>query len=296
MVSIAVVGGGFGGVGAVSMLAQAGYRDVTVFERAPRVGGVWHHNTHPGAACDVPSHLYEFSFAPNPRWSHRYAPQAEIQAYLEDVARRYGVLDRIKTGVDVQQAAWDEERAKWRLQTSAGEHEADVLLTACGQLSVPKVPPIAGLESFAGPRFHTADWRHDVPLRGRRVAVIGTGCSAIQVVPAIQPVVEQLDVYQRSPGWTFPRMDFAYSERAKRVFERFPALQRLDRNANFAFHELGAAAMTDRPWLLKAFRAIGRHQIKQAIEDPELRRKVTPADEIGCKRVMLTDDWYPALA
>jgi cation diffusion facilitator CzcD-associated flavoprotein CzcO len=295
MVSIAVVGGGFAGVGAVSMLSRAGYRDVTVFERSPRVGGVWNDNTYPGAACDVPSHLYEFSFAPNPRWSRRYAPQTEIQAYLEDVARSHGVLDQIKTGVEVERASWDEERAKWSLQTSAGPHEADVLLTACGQLSVPKIAAIPGLDGFSGPSFHTARWRDDVPLQGRRVAVIGTGCSAIQVVPAIQPDVAQLDVYQRSPGWTFPRMDFAYRERTKRALERYPILQRLDRQANFAFQELGAMAMTNRPWLLSAFRAIGRWQIKQAIKDPELRAKVTPQDEIGCKRVMLTDDWYPAL-
>ena len=208
--SIAVVGGGFGGVGAAVMLRRAGYQDVTVFERGERIGGVWHHNTYPGAACDVPSHLYEFSFDPNPRWSRRYAPQAEIQAYLEDVARRHGVLDRIRTSTEVKSARWDGERNRWVLQTTAGEHEADVLLTACGQLSVPTVPPIPGLDSFEGPAFHTAQWRHDVDLTGKRVAVVGTGCSAIQVVPAIQPIAERVDVYQRSPGWTFPKMDFAY--------------------------------------------------------------------------------------
>ena len=277
------------------MLRRAGYEDVTVFERAPRVGGVWHHNTYPGAACDVPSHMYEFSFAPNPRWPERYAPQEEIQEYLEDVARRYGVSDRIRTGVAVTRASWNEDRAKWTLETSAGAHEADVLLTACGQLSVPKIPPLPGLQAFSGPAFHTAAWRHDVPLEGKRVGLIGTGCSAIQVVPAIQPIVANLDVYQRSPGWTFPRMNFAYSERTKRMLERYPALQRLDRKANFAFHELGAMAMTNRPWLLPALRAVGRWQINKVVKDAKLRAKVTPKDEIGCKRVMLTDDWYPAL-
>jgi cation diffusion facilitator CzcD-associated flavoprotein CzcO len=293
--SIAVVGAGFGGVGAITLLRRAGYDDVTVFERGERVGGVWHHNTYPGAACDVPSHLYEFSFAPNPRWSRRFAPQAEIQAYLEDVARRHGVLDRIRTSTEVQEARWDGERGRWVLQTSAGPHEADVLLTACGQLSVPTVPPLPGLDSFEGPAFHTARWRHDVDLAGRRVAVVGTGCSAIQVVPAIQPIVEHVDVYQRSPGWTIPKMDFAYSERAQRLFERFPVLQRLDRAAIFAFMELGAAAMTGRGWLMPPFRAVARRQITKAIADPELRDKVTPSDEVGCKRVMLTDEWYPTL-
>jgi cation diffusion facilitator CzcD-associated flavoprotein CzcO len=292
---VAVVGGGFGGIGAAVMLRRAGYHAVTVFERGERVGGVWHHNTYPGAACDVPSHLYEFSFAPNPRWSRRYAPRAEIQAYLEEVAQRHGVLERVRTGTEVQRANWDEERDRWLLETSAGSHEADVLLTACGQLSVPKVPPLRGLDSFEGPAFHTAEWRHDVELAGKRVAVLGTGCSAIQVVPSIQPVVEKVDVYQRSPGWTFPKMDFEYSERAKRLFERYPLLQRLDRAAVFGFMELGAMAMTRRRWLLTPFRAICRRQIDQAIADPELRRKVTPSDEVGCKRLMLTDDWYPTL-
>jgi cation diffusion facilitator CzcD-associated flavoprotein CzcO len=291
--SIAVVGGGFGGIGAAAILRRSGYHDVTVFERGERVGGVWHHNTYPGAACDVPSHLYEFSFAPNPRWSRRYSPQAEIQAYLEDVARDHGILDRIRTSTEVQSARWDGGR--WVLETSAGSHEADVLLTACGQLSVPSVPPVPGLDGFEGPRFHTAEWRHDVDLAGRRVAVVGTGCSAIQVVPAIQPIVEHVDVYQRSPGWTIPKMDFAYGERAQRLFERFPAVQRLDRAALFAFFEVGTAALTSKAWLRPGFRAVARWQINKAIDDPELRAKVTPSDEVGCKRIMLTDDWYPTL-
>jgi cation diffusion facilitator CzcD-associated flavoprotein CzcO len=293
--SIAVVGGGFGGVGAAVMLRRAGYEDVTIFEKGERVGGVWSHNTYPGAACDVPSHLYELSFAPN-RWSRRYAPQAEIQAYVEGVARRFGVLGKVRTRTEVKSAAWDEGRGMWQLETSAGPHEAELLIAACGQLSVPKTPPIPGLESFDGPAFHTAEWRHDVDLTGKRVAVIGTGCSAIQVVPAIQPLVERLDVYQRSPGWTLPKMDYAYSERAHRFFKRFPALHRLDRNAIFASHELAAMALTRHRWLLPVFRAIGRRQVKKAIEDPELRRRLIPADEFGCKRVMLTDEWYPALA
>ncbi len=277
------------------MLKRAGYDDVTVFERSDRIGGVWHHNTYPGAACDIPSHLYEFSFAPNPRWSRRYAPQAEIQAYLEDTARSYGVLDRIRTSTEVRNAAWDEQRRVWRIETSAGPHEAEVLLTACGQLSVPTVPPLPGLDSFSGPAFHTARWRHDVELAGKRVAVIGTGCSAIQVVPAIQPEVAQVDVYQRSPGWTFPKMDYPYSERTQRLFERFPVLQRLDRQSIYLFQELAATGMTKHRWLLKLFKRISQRRIDKAIADPELRRKVTPTDEIGCKRIMLTDEWYPTL-
>jgi cation diffusion facilitator CzcD-associated flavoprotein CzcO len=294
MTSVAVVGGGFGGVAAAVMLQRAGYADVTVFERAERLGGVWHHSTYPGAACDIPSHLYEFSFAPNPRWSRRYAPQAEIQAYVEDVARRYGVLERVQLGTEVLEARW--EGGRWVLETSAGRFKADVLITACGQLSTPSVPPLPGLDDFAGPAFHTARWRHDVSLAGKRVAVVGTGCSAIQVVPAIQPTAARVDVYQRSPGWTLPKMDFEYSERSRRAFERFPLLQRLDRAANAAFHDFGAVAMTRHQWILRGFRALGRLQIRRAIKDPELRRKLTPSDAVGCKRIALTDDWYPALA
>jgi cation diffusion facilitator CzcD-associated flavoprotein CzcO len=293
--SIAIVGGGFGGIAAAAMLRRAGHRDVTVFERGERVGGVWHHNTYPGAACDVPSHLYELSFAPNPRWSRRYAPQAEIQAYIERVARDEGVLDRVRTATEVQAARWDDERAVWEIETSAGPHEADVLITACGQLSVPAIPPLEGLDGFAGPAFHTARWRHDVDLAGKRVAVVGTGASAIQVVPAIQPEAAQVDVYQRSPGWTLPKMDYAYPAWAHTLFERLPPLRRLDRASVFAFHELAAAAMTRQRWLRPLMQAVGRRQIDRQIQDPELRRKVTPADEFGCKRVMLTDDWYPTL-
>jgi len=282
-------------VGAAVLLVRAGYGDVTIFERGERVGGVWAHNTYPGAACDVPSHLYEFSFEPNPRWSCRYAPQAEIQEYLEAVAGRHGVLERARTGTEVTRAQWEEERGKWQLQTSAGPFEADIMITACGQLSIPKKPQINGLDSFAGPVFHTAEWNHDVDLSGKRVAVIGTGCSAIQTVPAIQPIAGQIDVYQRSPGWTIPKMDFEYSERAKRLFERFPAVQRLDRLATFAFMDIGAAAMTSQRWLMAPFRAAGRRQIRNAINDSDLRAKVTPSDEIGCKRIMLTDEWYPTL-
>src|SRR5690349_13200017 len=225
MPSVAIVGGGFGGVGAAALLRRAGYTDVTLFERGERLGGVWHHNTYPGAACDIPSHLYEFSFAPNPHWSRRYAPQAEIQAYVEDVARRSGVEARTET--EVTAARWD--GARWQLETSGGPFAADVLVTACGQLSQPSIPPLAGLNDFEGPAFHTAQWRHDVPLAGKRVAVIGSGCSAVQVVPAIADEVASLAVYQRSPAWTIPKLDFAYPPRMQALFERFPALQRLDR-------------------------------------------------------------------
>ena len=293
--SVAIVGGGFGGIGAAVMLGREGYEDVTVFERGDRIGGVWNFNTYPGIACDVPSHLYEFSFAPNPRWSRRYAQGAEIQAYMEDVAREHAVLDRVRLGTEVTRATFDEARGRWLLETTAGPHEADLLVTACGQLSVPSIPAIPGLGEFPGPVFHTARWRHEVDLAGKRVALMGTGCSSIQVGPKIQPEVAQLDVYQRSPGWTIPKMDFEYVPRMRRLFERVPLLQRLDRQLTFAFMEAATAGLTSRRWMTRPFAAMARRQIRSQIDDPELRRKVTPRDEIGCKRIMLTDDWYPTL-
>jgi cation diffusion facilitator CzcD-associated flavoprotein CzcO len=293
--SIAVVGGGFGGVGAATMLKREGYEDVTVFEKRERIGGVWEANTYPGAACDIPSHLYEFSFAPN-AWSRRYSPGPEIRAYVEGVARRFGVLDKIRTATAVKSARWDEARGRWHLDTSAGPHEAEVLVTACGQLSVPKLPPVPGLDEFEGPAFHTAEWRHDVELAGKRVAVVGSGCSAIQVVPAIQPEVARLDVYQRSPGWTMSKGDREYGELERAIYRRLPALRRLDRASVFLFHELVAMAFTRHRWLLPLLRLLGKRQINSAISDPELRRKVTPSCEFGCKRIMLTDEWYPALS
>src|SRR5439155_18651088 len=169
--------------------------------------------------------------------------------------------------------------------------EADVLVTACGILRTPKLPAVPGLDRFGGTAFHTARWRHDVDLSGKRVAVIGTGCTAIQVVPEIQLLVEHLDVYQRSPGWTLPKGDFAYSPRAQQVFERLPILQKLDRLAVFALMEIGVAGMTRHRWILAPLRTVGRWQIRHYIHDPELRRRLTPKDELGCKRVMLTDDW-----
>jgi cation diffusion facilitator CzcD-associated flavoprotein CzcO len=292
---VAIVGGGFGGIGAAVMLRREGYEDLTVFERGERIGGVWHFNTYPGLACDVPSHLYEFSFAPNPGWSRRYAPGAEIQAYMEDVAHRHGVLDRVRLQTEVERATFDEARGRWTLLTSAGAHEADILIAACGQLSVPSVPSIPGLDDFQGPAFHTARWRHDVALEGKRVAVVGTGCSSIQTAPAIQPKVAQLDVYQRSPGWTIPKMDYEYGPLARRAFERAPGLQRLDRALTFGFMELATAGMTGHRWIVRPFQALARRQINQQIDDPALRDKVTPRDEIGCKRLMLTDDWYRTL-
>ena len=238
--SIAVVGGGFGGVGAAVMLRRAGYDDVTVFERGERVGGVWHHNTYPGRRVRRPVAPLRVLVRAEP------ALVAPLRAAGRDpglprgrrAAPRGARSDPHRHRGDSARAGTPSAR-KWVLETSAGPHEADVLLTACGQLSVPTVPPIPGLDSFDGPAFHTAEWRHDVDLAGKRVAVVGTGCSAIQVVPAIQPIVEHVDVYQRSPGWTIPKMDFAYKERTQRLFERFPVAPAAGPRRDLRLHGAG---------------------------------------------------------
>lgn len=292
---VVIVGAGLAGIGAAIMLARAGYIHITLLERSDRIGGVWNHNTYPGASADVPAHLYEFSFSLNPRWARRYASQREIQAYIEDVAKTHGVLELVRLGIEVTGARWSDDSQQWTLQTNAGPVVGDVLIAACGQLSIPRIPDLPGMASFAGETFHTARWRHNVDLAGRRVALVGTGPSAIQVAPAIQPIVRQLDIYQRSPGWTLPKMDFTYSRRSRWWYEHAPLLQRLDRTMTFAIMEVGAVGMTRLSWLLTPLRAVAQRRINKAIADRDLRRKVTPEDAMGCKRLLLTDDWYSTL-
>ncbi len=198
-VSTAIIGAGFGGIAAAHALREQGQEDITILERGERVGGVWRANTYPGIACDVPSHLYSLSFAPNPRWSRRFSPGEEIQSYLEAVVRRFDLERHLRTGADVQRAAFDESAGRWRLTLAGGEEvEAEVLVSACGQLTRPAIPDVPGLEAFGGQVFHSAHWPADDLLRGRRVAVIGTGASAIQFVPAIAPHARRVAIFQRS--------------------------------------------------------------------------------------------------
>jgi cation diffusion facilitator CzcD-associated flavoprotein CzcO len=210
-VRVAIIGAGFAGLGAAIRLKQTGEDDFVVLERGHAVGGTWRDNTYPGAACDVPSHLYSYSFAPNPDWSRTFSPQAEIQAYLERCADDFGVRPHLRLGADVRSATWDDAARRWVIETSSGTVEAAVLIGAFGALSEPVIPPVPGLGRFAGEVFHSARWDHDLDLTGRRVAVIGTGASAIQFVPEIAPQVAQLDVFQRTPPWVIPRTDRAIS-------------------------------------------------------------------------------------
>jgi cation diffusion facilitator CzcD-associated flavoprotein CzcO len=294
-VRVFVVGAGFAGLGTAIKLQESGLTDFLVVDRGDDVGGTWRDNTYPGAACDVPSQLYSFSFAPNPHWSRSFSPQPEIQAYLQRVARESGTLDRFRFGTTVEQAAWDERDRVWTVTTSAGTVRADVLVTGSGGLSEPRLPEIAGIERFAGEVFHSSRWNHDYDLTGKRVAVIGTGASAIQIVPAIAERVAHLDVYQRTAPWVMPRSDRAYTAIERLGFRFLPALQRLYRTGIYWGRESYVPAFTLAPAMAAPAEKIAARHIAGAISDPALRAEVTPDYRLGCKRVLISNDYYPAL-
>jgi cation diffusion facilitator CzcD-associated flavoprotein CzcO len=294
---IAIIGAGFGGLAAAIELKKRGFDDLVVLERAADVGGVWRDNTYPGAACDVPTPYYSLSYEPNPHWPRRYATQPDIHAYLRHVAEKYDVQRHICFRAEVTSAAWDEAAGCWRLRTAAGDEiEADVLVPAVGQLSRPSYPAIKGLSSFAGPCFHSARWDHTVDLTGKRVGVIGTGASAIQFVPEIQPVVSSLTVFQRTPPYLVPRMDTEFSPVHHRIFERAPFTQKSERGAWFAVSEgLGVALLYSKP-LARAVERLSRWHMRRGVgDDPELFAKVWPSYPIGCKRILFSNDYLPAL-
>lgn len=294
-VHILVVGAGFAGLGAAIKLDEAGHRDFLVVDKGHTVGGTWRDNTYPGAACDVPSQLYSFSFAPNPEWSRSFSPQPEIQAYLEDVARQSGVLDRFRFGVAVEEASWDEQDNRWRVATSAGSVTADIVISGSGGLSEPKLPEIDGIEDFTGEIFHSAQWNHDYDLTGKRVAVIGTGASAIQIVPEIAEKVGHLDVYQRTAPWVIPRNDREYTALERFAFRHVPLVQKAYRTAIYWGREAYVPAFTIEPRLAAPARAAALANIRKGISDPALREAVTPQYQIGCKRILISNTYYPAL-
>jgi cyclohexanone monooxygenase len=246
-VRVLVIGAGFAGLGAAIKLDEAGHGDFLVLDKGASVGGTWRDNTYPGAACDVPSQLYSFSFAPNTEWSRSFSPQPEIQAYLEDVARSAGVLDRFRFGVTVEDAVWDEADLVWRVSTSAGTVTADFVISGAGGLSEPKLPEIEGIEDFRGEVFHSARWNHDYHLTGKRVAVIGTGASAIQIVPEIADRVARLDVYQRTAPWVMPRKDRPYTKLERLGFRHVPFFQKAYRTAIYWGRECFVPAFVVSP-------------------------------------------------
>jgi cation diffusion facilitator CzcD-associated flavoprotein CzcO len=286
-----VIGAGFGGLGAAVALRAEG-ADVVVLERGDEVGGVWRENTYPGAACDVPSHLYSFSFAPDHRWSRRFAPQRDILDHLRRVADDHGLRAHLRLGTEVTEARFDDGR--WRLTTAAGDVvEADVLVAACGQLTAPTRPDVPGIDAFRGPVLHSARWDHTVDLRGRRVAVVGTGASAVQIVPAIAGDVAHLTVFQRSAEHLVPKPDRRYSTLHRALFRYVPAWPRLARRLLMATFERAAAVPVGPAGgsVQLAFHALLRARVPEA----DLRRRLRPTHPVGVRRALVSSDYHRTL-
>jgi cation diffusion facilitator CzcD-associated flavoprotein CzcO len=269
--------------------------DFVVLERAGDVGGTWRDNTYPGCQCDVPSALYSFSFAPNPDWSHTYPLQPELGAYVRRTAERHGVLDHVLFRTPLQDARWDDERQRWEIDTPTGRLTADVLVMANGPLSEPKLPDVPGLDRFRGTTFHSAAWNHDHDLSGQRVAVVGTGASAIQFVPLVQPEVGELVLFQRTPAWVLPHPGRRVPGWERWLYRRLPVLQRLRRYNAYWAREALILGFAKNPRLMKGIEFIARKHLERQVPDPELRAKLTPRFTAGCKRLLLSNDWYPAL-
>ncbi|MCY1278591.1 Baeyer-Villiger monooxygenase [compost metagenome] len=296
-VRVLIIGAGFGGLGLAIRLRQSGIEDFLILEKAGEVGGTWRDNSYPGAACDVPSHLYSFSFAAKTDWSRKFAPQAEIFAYQRQLADDHGLRPRIRFGVEVAEAAFDEAAGLWRVTSTAGERfAARALVSACGQLNRPLYPRLPGIERFQGEVFHSARWNHAYDLAGKRVAVIGTGASAIQFVPQIAPQVARLHLFQRSAAYVIPKPDRPYRAWELAVMRRFPTLQKVDRLLKYIQHEARALAFTVFPPLMKLMRLSFHAHLARGIRDPQLRQRLEPDYPLGCKRILISNDYYPALA
>lgn len=291
---IVIIGAGFGGIGMAIQLEKAGIRSYTIFERAHEVGGTWRDNTYPGAACDVPSHAYSLSFEQNPDWTRKFSPSSEIQAYLLGIVDKWKLRDHIEFGVEIDEARFDEEAGVWTLHRSDGETTtARVVISAVGGLVDPSLPDIPGIETFEGHTCHTARWDHDYDMEGKRVAVIGTGASAVQVVPSIATRVEHLTVFQRTPAWVVPKRDAEYSEEERERYRRFPLLLNLSRAFKYWMSELfGPIVYLNAPRLSSRGERISLAHLRSQVKDPELRKKLTPDFQFGCKRMLISDDYW----
>ena len=291
-----ILGAGFGGIGAAIRLRQAGLDDFLILERAGDVGGTWRDNTYPGAACDVPSNLYSFSFAKNPNWSRAYSRSAEIQGYVQRIVDEHGLRPRIQFHQDVCAMRFDEPAGEWEVRTRhGGVFRARSVISALGGLTNPSLPAIEGIERFTGKTIHSARWDHGYDFTGKRVAVIGTGASAVQIIPELVKVAGHVKVFQRTPGWVVPRPDYRVPERTKTLFRRAPAAQQAVRDALFWGHESTALAVIWTSPLTRVAEGIALAHLHQQVKDPWLRRQLTPNYRIGCKRVLLSSDYYPAL-
>jgi cation diffusion facilitator CzcD-associated flavoprotein CzcO len=296
VVNVAVIGSGFGGLGAAIRLRQAGVTNVAIFERANDLGGTWRDNTYPGCRCDVASNLYSFSFAPNPTWTNTYSYQPEIWGYLQNVADEYQLRSLIKYDHDVLEVSFNESTKQWRLTTSQGDYDARCVILATGGLAEPRLPAIEGLDTFDGPIMHTARWDGAVELSGKRVGVIGTGASAIQTVPNIAPIVSTLEVFQRTPSWILPHLGHPVIERTKRIFTTLPLVQRLVRAWGYWRRELMVLGFVKDLRRMTKAETMSREHLERQIRDESLREKLTPLYRLGCKRVLISNDFYPALA
>ncbi|MBC6460394.1 flavin-containing monooxygenase [Actinomadura sp. HBU206391] len=292
---VVIIGAGFGGIGMAIRLKQEGVHDLVVLEKADEVGGTWRDNTYPGAACDVPSHLYSFSFAPKSDWTRRFPAQQEILRYLRDCADAHRVTPHIRFGSEVLEAVFDEDAGVWRIRTTAGELSARVLISACGQLSRPSMPAIEGLGTFAGKGFHSARWDHDYDLTGKRVAVIGTGASAIQFVPPVAERAGRMHVFQRSAPYVIDKPDRPYAEWERALLRRVPALQALHRAKIYLSYESRIAAFVKYPQLMDRAAKVTLRRLAEQVADRDLRRALIPDYPMGCKRILLSGDYYRAL-
>ncbi|WXL24051.1 NAD(P)/FAD-dependent oxidoreductase [Ectopseudomonas mendocina] len=293
---VLIIGSGFAGLGMAIQLQQAGITDVLLLEKAAEPGGTWRDNNYPGAACDVPSHLYSFSFEPKHDWSRKFAPQSEIHQYSLHLIRKYQLAGHIRCNAEVSSAAFVESTASWRVTLTDGEVlTCAVLISACGQLNRPAYPALPRLAQFQGEAFHSARWRHDLELRGKRVAVIGTGASAIQFVPQIQPKTGKLMLFQRSAPYVLSKPDRAYKPWEQTLFKYVPGLQQLSRGLMYLHHELRGLAFISMPWLMKGMRWGFERHLKQHIADPMLRARLQPDYPMGCKRILISNDYFPAL-
>ncbi|MHA6493277.1 flavin-containing monooxygenase [Pseudomonas borbori] len=294
---VLIIGAGFSGIGMAVRLRQGGERDFVVYEQEAGIGGTWWVNQYPGCACDIPSHLYSFSFEPNPDWSRRFSPQAEIRDYLAACADKYELLAHIHFNTAVASMRWLEQRALWEVTDArGGVVYAKVVVAGTGALSTPDYPNIAGLERFRGRVFHSQHWAHDYDLAGKRVGVIGTGASAIQFIPEIQPLAATLSVFQRTPPWVIPKPDRGFTQTEQRLLRAFPRLQRFVRGLIYTAHETRVLGFVFNPRLMTFHKLLALNLLRRQVKDKALRSKLTPQYAIGCKRILLSNNYYPAMA
>jgi len=291
---IVIIGTGFSGMGMAMKLKKSGRNDFVVLEKADDVGGTWRDNTYPGCECDIPSHMYSFSYEMNSEWSKSFSSQPEIWAYMRKVADEHNLREMINFGVEVAGADWDEDRQRWTIHTNGETYDARVLVAGVGGLHIPNIPKIKGSETFAGAKFHSASWDHDVSLLGKKVAVIGTGASALQFIPIIAEEVAKLTVFQRTPSWVLPKKDKEIAGWRKAAFKHIPGAQRLYRNAIYWALESRALGFNGQINFLPIAEKIGKRHIRNAIKDPKLVKKLTPEYRLGCKRVLQSNTYYPA--